>query len=98
MQDGDNWKYGDPPELSEIRGHIAARSTLLMMLPCCPLPVEGFVSRTSPNGDFVQVGGEKFWESWVPRADMRIVDILRSNNTKQRQLNEINTGQCARTD
>ena len=73
--EGDQWKYGDGPELAEVQKHKAARSRLLLMIPLYQIPVEGYISDTSPNGEFCHVNSG-FMNAWFPISEIRILDIL----------------------
>jgi hypothetical protein len=88
MLEGDGWKYGDAPELSEIKRHKAARSRLLLTLPQYPMAIEGYVVSISPNCQFclIQVGGQ--FNAWYAIDSIRILDVLPFAPRPQRIVGE----------
>jgi hypothetical protein len=74
--DAEAWKYGEPPELSELRRHRTLHTRLLLVLPQYQIPLEGYVGDISPNGEFIYMSCGWSMAGWFARSDIRIVDIL----------------------
>lgn len=76
MLEGDEWKYGDAPEVGALRKYIQSRQLLLVLLPGAPYPLEATVKEMSPNEKFVMVESA-YGRSWFDIDKIRIVDMLK---------------------
>ena len=76
---GDMWKYGDPPAVTELRKHIQKKSRLLLIAPGAANPFEAYITKISPNEEFVyftMAGALMGVGYWLDINNIRVLDVL----------------------
>jgi hypothetical protein len=81
--DGEEWKYGESAEPSEILEHKRKKSRLLIQAPHYPFPFEAFVVETTNSGEQF-LSASQWGRQWLHTEETRIISVLPPIKTKRR--------------